>query len=88
MFIVWDEPKRLANIDKHGQDFADLTLEFFERSRVVRARPPRWKAIGLLGRSALVVIFAPLGAEGVSIVSMRPASQKEWTLLHDGQTRA
>ena len=24
MKIVWDEPKRLANLDKHGLDFADL----------------------------------------------------------------
>jgi uncharacterized protein len=87
MFIVWDEPKRLANIDKHGLDFADLTLEFFERSRIVTARPPRSKAVGLLGESALVVIFAPLGGEGVSIVSMRPASPKERTLLHGSQTR-
>jgi len=26
--IVWDEPKRLANLDKHGLDFADLDLGF------------------------------------------------------------
>jgi uncharacterized DUF497 family protein len=24
MKILWDEPKRLANIKKHGLDFADL----------------------------------------------------------------
>jgi uncharacterized protein len=24
MLIFWDEPKRLANIDKHGFDFAGL----------------------------------------------------------------
>jgi uncharacterized DUF497 family protein len=29
MEIVWDEPKRIANIEKHGLDFADLTFEFF-----------------------------------------------------------
>ncbi len=29
MRIVWDEPKRLMNIAKHGLDFASLTLEFF-----------------------------------------------------------
>jgi uncharacterized DUF497 family protein len=29
MQIVWDEPKRLANLDKHGLDFADLNETFF-----------------------------------------------------------
>jgi hypothetical protein len=28
MEIVWDEPKRLANLDKHGLDFADLDETF------------------------------------------------------------
>jgi uncharacterized DUF497 family protein len=28
MKIVWDEPKRLANLDKHGLDFADLNETF------------------------------------------------------------
>jgi uncharacterized DUF497 family protein len=30
MKIVWDEPKRLANLDKHGLDFADLNETFFD----------------------------------------------------------
>jgi uncharacterized protein len=29
MKIVWDEPKRFANLDKHGLDFADLNESFF-----------------------------------------------------------
>jgi uncharacterized DUF497 family protein len=28
MVILWDEPKRQANIEKHGFDFADLTEDF------------------------------------------------------------
>lgn len=31
MRIVWDEHKRLVNIDRHGMDFADLDEAFFER---------------------------------------------------------
>jgi uncharacterized DUF497 family protein len=27
--ITWDEPKRLANLDKHGLDFAQVDLDFF-----------------------------------------------------------
>jgi len=35
MKIVWDEPKRLANLDKHGLDFADLNETFFDNALVV-----------------------------------------------------
>ncbi len=30
MLIVWDEPKRKANLAKHGMDFADLDAEFLQ----------------------------------------------------------
>jgi len=35
MRIVWDEPKRLANLDKHGLDFADLNETFFDSALVL-----------------------------------------------------
>lgn len=28
MELIWDEPKRLANLDKHAMDFARLTEDF------------------------------------------------------------
>jgi uncharacterized protein len=28
MRIVWDDPKRLANLDKHGLDFSRTDAEF------------------------------------------------------------
>jgi uncharacterized DUF497 family protein len=33
--ILWDEPKRLANLAKHGLDFADLNETFFDSALVV-----------------------------------------------------
>jgi uncharacterized protein len=30
MKIVWDEPKRLANLSKHELDFADLNETFLK----------------------------------------------------------
>ena len=57
--IVWDEPKRQANLADRGLDFADLDEAFFLDA----------------------VVFAPLGTEGFSVVSMRPASRKERALL-------
>ena len=79
--LIWDEPKRLANIAKHELDFSALTEAFFLGAHVVPARSPRSKAIGLLGKLAIVVIFAPLGAEAFTIISMRAASRKERSIL-------
>jgi uncharacterized DUF497 family protein len=46
MRIVWDEPKRLANIARHGMDFADLDQAFFEGSVIVPAKSGRLIAVG------------------------------------------
>ena len=80
MEIVRDEPKRLANLDKHGIDFADISADFFLAALIGPAKHGRWFAIGELD-GIIVVIFVLLGSEGLSIVSARPASRKERTLL-------
>jgi uncharacterized protein len=79
MEVVWDEPKRLAILDKHGLDFADLNETFFDNALVIpsRSKSRRWVAIGVSIRGVVVVVFARLGREGVSIISMRPASRSE-----------
>jgi uncharacterized DUF497 family protein len=79
MRIVWDEPKRLANLDKHGLDFADLNETFFDNALVIPShnKSKRWVAVGVSIRGVIVVVFARLGREGVSIISMRPASRSE-----------
>jgi len=83
MKIVWDEPKRLANLEKHGLDFADLEAGFdFDAALTVPARPSRhggrrFKAMGPLGAVTVAVIFAPLGAIAVSIISLRRANLAE-----------
>ena len=82
MIITWDNAKRMANFDKHGLDFAELDVDFFLNSPVVPAERGRFKSIGRLGRDVVVVIFALLGAEAISVVSMRPASKKERSLLN------
>ncbi len=79
--IVWDEPKRQSNLAKHGLDFADLDEAFFLAAKVVPAKNGRHMAIGRLADGTVAVVFALLGTEGVSVISMRPASQKERGLL-------
>jgi uncharacterized protein len=82
MKIIWDEPKRLANLLKHGFDFQDIH-EFDWASAVVQQGKPnqagnaRLKAIGLFRDGKAIVIFASYGREAISIVSFRPANKKE-----------
>ena len=82
MEIVYDPPKRLANLLKHGLDFADLEDGlFFETALVGPAKQGRLQAIGRFEDGTIVVIFVLLGKEGLSIVSMRPASKSERSLF-------
>jgi uncharacterized protein len=81
MKIVWDEPKRRANIENHRMDFADLDEAFFEASVITSARSGRLAAVGRHHSEVILVIFITLGAEAFSIISMRPASRKERKLI-------
>jgi uncharacterized DUF497 family protein len=81
MRIVWDEPKRLANIGNHGMDFADLDDAFFEASVIVPSKLGRHIAVGHHRRGIILVVFVALGTEGLSVISMRPASRKERRLI-------
>lgn len=83
--VVWDEPKRLANQDKHGLDFADVSVAFFARAVIRQAKRGRHQAIGYLNGRAVSVIFAVLGSEAFSIISLRPADPQERRLLDDSQ---
>ena len=77
MQIVWDELKRLANIEKHGLDFADLYSEFFVHAVTMPVNRGRSKAVGRLADGTIVVIFLALGTEALSVISIRPARKDE-----------
>ena len=77
MKILWDEPKRLVNLAKHGLDFADLDTDFFSGAALGPADKGRFVAVGEWAGIAITVVFRPLGAEAVSVISMRRASRKE-----------
>lgn len=82
MIITWDEPKRLKTLAERGLDFADLDVEFFEAAGIYAAKEGRLMAIGLLGEVMLSVVFAPLGAEAIAVISMRRASHREREAYH------
>ena len=77
MKIVWDEPKRRANLAKHGLDFEDVAFFEWENARISPARGSRQKAVGLFEGRTAVVIFSLLGSEAISIVSFRLANRRE-----------
>ena len=77
MIITWDEPKRQVNITRHAMDFADLDVAFFENAIIRRSYSGRWLAIGRSVNGVISVVFATLGQEAISVISMRPASRKE-----------
>ena len=77
MMIVWDEPKRQANLLKHGLDFADLDETFFDNAVVRPTHSGRWRGIGMGAHGVIAVVFFALGVEAISVISMRPASRQE-----------
>jgi uncharacterized DUF497 family protein len=82
--IVWDEPKRQSVLATRGLDFARLDAAFFAGAIVRPTKLGRLSAIGRLDGRLIHVVFAPLGTEAISVISMRRASRKE-RALHDRQ---
>jgi uncharacterized protein len=81
MLITWDELKRRSNLDKHGLDFGDIESGFdWASARITPSKSGRFKAVGTLADGTVVVIFAALGTEAISIISLRAASRKERSL--------
>ena len=92
MRIVWDDPKRLANLDKHGLDFSRIDAEFnWNAALVIPTKPSRTGRkrmifVGeMLGEGVVVVVASPLGKEALSIVSLRRASETERALYAESQ---
>lgn len=67
----------MANLDKHGLDFAALDLGFFLSAVVQPSHSRRLLALGTHDGRRIAVLFRPLGQEAISIVSMRPARSDE-----------
>lgn len=84
MPTTWDEPKRRANLAKHGLDFADFDACFdgssalIRPTRASRTGRARYMLIGdWNGERVVAVVVSPLGSEALSLVSLRTASPKE-----------
>jgi uncharacterized DUF497 family protein len=81
MLFTWDERKRLSNVAKHGLDFAMFEARFgFSGAVVVPAKRGRSMMIGSLDGVIVAVVFAKLGSEAMTLISLRRASRKERSL--------
>ncbi|MEJ1962629.1 MAG: BrnT family toxin [Gammaproteobacteria bacterium] len=91
MELAWDEKKRLANIRKHGFDFADCAQVFMGplvTSLDVQFEygEPRFIAAGLIRNRVVVVAYAE--AHGaIRVVSMRKACKHEETYYFENLSR-
>lgn len=81
MEIVFDPRKRLLILDKRGRGLEALGDDFFAKALAGEARDGRRKTVGRLGRKVVMAIHAQLGAETLSIVSMRSARARERKIL-------
>jgi uncharacterized protein len=81
MKISWDEAKRIANLQKHGFDFEDVYFFDWKNAVITTSHGGRFKAIGYYEDGTAVVAYALLGSGAVSIISFRPASNKESKVL-------
>ena len=91
MRIVWDEPKRQTNMATHGLDLAEAESFDWDAAIVVpghmsRDGRLRFRAIGWLRRDLGALVFSPLGAEAVSVISLRRASRVERRLHEETNT--
>ncbi|MCJ2066790.1 BrnT family toxin [Methylobacterium sp. J-088] len=84
MPTTWVEPKRLANLAKHGFDFADFETRFDGETALIRPAyvgrtdGARYLLIGdWNGTRVGAEVVSPLGSEALSLVSLGAASPKE-----------
>ena len=87
----WDENKRLANIDKHGIDFADAVKifdGFITKKQDTRADygEERFIAVGLLNGIEIAVIHTIRG-DKTRIISARRARREERAVYYEEAKR-
>jgi uncharacterized DUF497 family protein len=86
VIFTWDEPKRQANLAKHGLDFADAEKVFagpmvlFEDNRADYGEQ-RMIGVGLLDYLVVLIVHVEKD-ETIRIISMRKADSNETDLYY------
>ncbi|MBE7424117.1 MAG: BrnT family toxin [Zoogloeaceae bacterium] len=86
MRFVWDEPKRMANLKKHGLDFADAEKVFAGPMVLIEDNREHYgeqRVIGIGLLDCLVVLIVHVETdETIRIISMRKADSDETDLFY------
>jgi uncharacterized protein len=87
MKYIWDEPKRRANLHKHGLDFADARKVFTGPTfTILDSRfdygEERFVTIGLLDADAVVIVHTETATE-IRIISMRKGIANEQKIFFE-----
>ena len=82
MKLIWDENKRIANLEKHGLDFADAGVVLESRYRldiaVVRNGEIRTRSFSYVMDCLYVLTLVHTDRDGATrVISYRPADEKE-----------
>lgn len=83
MVILVPEPKRAANLLKHGIDLADFEAGFsWDRYLRLTAHPSatgrmREVWLGRMAGRIVAAVVSPLGTEALAVISIRPANERE-----------
>ncbi|MBM4272891.1 MAG: BrnT family toxin [Deltaproteobacteria bacterium] len=82
MRFEWDEAKRLANLEKHGIDFADAP-ELFQGQMVIALDrrigygEERYTGFGVLKQRVMAVVFSRREPDLIRLISLRKANRRE-----------
>jgi uncharacterized protein len=82
MQFEWDEAKRLANLEKHGLDFADA-VELIQGQMVIGRDQrfdygeERYIGFGALRQRVIAVVFSRKEPDVIRLISLRKANQRE-----------
>lgn len=88
----WDEAKRVANLAKHGVDFADAVGAFEDGRRLEELDDrrdygeARWQCVGMAHGQLLFVVYATRG-DVRRLISARKANRYERGTYYAGSDR-
>jgi uncharacterized protein len=86
--LTWDEAKRLANLHKHGLDFADAAMVLESRYRLdvhtARQGEARVQSFSyVMGRLAVLTVVHVDRDGTTRVISFRPASERESEVYYE-----
>ena len=88
MKLIWDEDKRIANLEKHGLNFCDAGAVLESRYRlditVTRGSEIRTQSLSYVTTCLYVLSVVHTDRSGVArIISYRPASEQETEIYYE-----